>query len=140
MSKWYFVATTINDNVDDLWYFYIFDEDNFITSGSSSFGSALITIDTSDKFCIGGANSLGWTQTNCDINALGRWNRVLSQEDVVELWNNGLGMSYSNLSTAQKVSMNGYFDCDDWDGTNLYDNNGVQFESNGTGTITSVAV
>ena len=54
------------------------------------------------------------------INSVGYWNRSFTVAEMDEIWNNGNGLSYANLTATQKNGLVGWYDC-----TSINSNNGV---------------
>lgn len=117
INRWYFIFCTLNDTANTQ-LFRVYNTSNLIFGLNSSSTSNPVS-DTTDYFYLGiprGRSYWGGTLgAESRFNAVGVWNAALSASDADALWNSGLGLSYANLTSAQKTNLVSYWNCDNYD-------------------------
>lgn len=109
------------------WYFVVAQHDatgntvgisinggTFDTSATTN-----VTIDTGDPFTIGGRGPLGISGFDGRIAYFGFWKRKLSAGDTTALYNSGPTILYADLSAAQKVNLEAWWDLEEGSGTRV---------------------
>lgn len=97
-STWYFVCARISI-VSGTNITRILSVDN----GTPVTGSGILSTGNTDPFTVG-QQPLPFSPINHQVDELGIWKRVLSDSEVTELYNNGNGLSYSDLASPPAAS------------------------------------
>jgi len=118
---WIFVVANFDPADKKLRLYY----DGVLVATSAAVANA--SLDASDQpLEIGGSGTLGEITGN--LSRAGIWNRVLLESEITALYNSGLGKSYSDLTTAEKVGLVSYW--------NLDEASGNRADSHGSNTLT----
>lgn len=88
------------------------------------------SIDSASAFSVGGYAAVKDRVFNGSMDSLGFWNKALSAAEVTSLYNAGAGKIYTDLTTAEKVSMVS------WWGFN--EEGGTRYDAHGTNHLSQV--
>ena len=121
-GKWYFYGITATEAGSKDKRILVYDENGFIGSGQTS-TYTMSTNNVNFRLLLGATRyASGQAIYYTGMNAVGFWNEVKSNDFINTMWNNGNGLSYSHLNTAQKTGLVEWWDLDDWDGTKCVGN------------------
>lgn len=109
-DKWFFSAS-IYDDVNNKQYLYIYDEQGFLTSGTTSSATTPLS-DATDYFYIGAPRGTNVNSYSGRFNSVGVWNRPITLSEVQQIWNKGYGLKYQHLDTGLKTNLISWWDLD----------------------------
>lgn len=109
-GKWFYIAVT-QDDPNDRQYMYLYDEQGFLTSGTTT-SNLNPASDTTDYFYIGTSRGINVNSYSGLFNSMGVWNKVLTFSEILQLWNKGYGLKYQHLDTGLKTNLVSWWDMD----------------------------
>lgn len=138
-NKWLFVAATaIKASGNVRKNLYIYDENGFVSSGTSTTYTAMYS-NTSNRLAVGFArNSSGNVAYSQRMSTYGFWKGVKTPEQIKEIWNYGRGLQYSQLSADQRTNLVEWWDLDDWNGTSCNGESGAENLTRATNGTTDI--
>ncbi len=121
-EKWYFYAVTCDSTATPDKKIFLYDENRFITSGSTStfggiFSSANIAYQVgTTRDASGGVFSYQRQVSH------GVWSGMKTDSFIRSIWNYGRGLQYDDLTADQKTNLVEWWNLNDWDGTDCTGN------------------
>lgn len=125
-NTWYYVFCTLNDTANTQ-IFRVYTTTGIALSVSGTSANNPVS-DATDYFYLGAPRGrtywAGSTGIQSRFNAVGVWNTAQVPSFADALWNNGKGLSYADLSVAQKTNLVSYWNCDNYNaGTGVVTDN-----------------